>query len=210
MAKKALKDYAQVSLKLEELTGRVDFQRIFGCKRPVHIEIGSGKGTFLLGQGQHVPDVNFLGIERSNKYYRFAVDRIGRWGLKNVRIIRADAAHFLSEYVPDSSVDCFYVYFPDPWPKKRHHKRRFINEANMGQMVRCLKTGGTIQIATDHVDYFEQIREVIGALGNRLGVVEFTPAVGAEAGEITGTNYERKYIKDKRDIYTIAVRKFSE
>ena len=208
MAKKALKDYAQVSLKLEELTGRVDFQRIFGRKRPVHIEIGSGKGTFLLGQGQHTPEVNLLGIERANKYYRFAVDRIGRWGLKNVRIIRTDAAHFLSEYVPDSSVDCFYVYFPDPWPKKRHHKRRFICAVNMGQMVRCLKNGGVVQIATDHIDYFEQIREVINSEKGRLEQVEFTPAVGAGAGEITGTNYERKYIKDKRGIYTIAVRKF--
>jgi len=208
MAKKALKDYAQVSLKLEELTGRVDFQRIFGRKGPVHIEIGSGKGTFLLGQAKHAPEVNLLGIERANKYYSFAVDRIGRWGLKNVRIIRTDAAHFLSEHVPDSSVDCFYVYFPDPWPKKRHHKRRFINEANMAQMLRCLKTGGTIQIATDHVDYFEQIREVINSEKGRLEQVEFTPAVGAEAGEITGTNYERKYIQDKRDIFAIAVRKF--
>lgn len=208
MAKRVLKDYKEVSLKLEELGGRVDFGRIFRREGPVHIEIGSGKGTFLVSQAGHDPDINFLGIEWSNKYYRFAVDRIGRWGLRNVRIIRTNAAHFLSEYVPDSSVDWFHVYFPDPWPKKRHHKRRFVCAVNVGQMVRCLKNGGIIQIATDYVEYFEQIKEVIEGEKGRLEQVEFIRAVGAENGEITGANYERKYVKDERNIYAIAVRKF--
>lgn len=207
MTKRALKDYEHVSLRPENLAGAVDFERIFGRAGPVHIEIGSGKGTFLLAQAKAAPEVNFLGIEWANKYYRHAVDRIGRWGLGNVRIIRTDATHFLAEYVGDSSVDCFHVYFPDPWPKKRHHKRRFVSEVNMTRMVRCLKTGGVIQIATDHTDYFQEIEEVIKAHSRNLEVIEFTPASGAQNDELTGTNYERKYIKDKRDIYTIAVRK---
>jgi len=207
MAKRPLKDYENVSLRPEELTGPADFEHIFGRKAPVHIEIGSGKGTFLLAQAGAGPEVNFLGTEWANKYYRYAVDRIGRWGLANVRIIRTDAALFLAEHVPDSSVDCFHIYFPDPWPKKRHHKRRFVSEPNMEQMLRCLKAGGVIRIATDHADYFEQIEEVIKANSEMLETIEFTPAAGAEDGELTGTNYERKYIKDKRDIHTIAVRK---
>lgn len=207
MVKRPLKDYEHVSLRPEELAGAVDFELIFGRRGPVHIEFGSGKGTFLLGQARATPEVNFLGIEWANKYFRYAVDRIGRWGLANVRIIRTDAAWFLSEHVPDSSVDWFHIYFPDPWPKKRHHKRRFVCAPNTAQMLRCLKTGGVIQIATDHADYFEQIEEVVEAHGERLEVIEFTPAAGAQNGELTGTNYERKYIKDKRDIYTIAVKK---
>lgn len=207
MVKRPLKDYEHVSLRPEELAGAVDFERIFERNGPVHIEIGSGKGTFLLSQARRAPEVNFLGIERANKYFRYAVDRIGRWGLGNVRIIRTDAAWFLSEHVGDSSVDCFVIYFPDPWPKKRHHKRRFVSAPNMAQMVRCLKAGGVIQIATDHADYFEQIEEVVEAQGKDLEAIEFTPAAGAANGELTGTNYERKYIKDKRDIYTIAVKK---
>jgi tRNA G46 methylase TrmB len=78
----------------------------------------------------------------------------------------------------------------------------------MAQMVRCLKSGGIVQITTDHVDYFEQIREVINGEKGRLEQVEFARAAGAEEGEITGTNYERKYVKDKRDIYAVAARKF--
>jgi len=207
MAKRTLKDYEHISLRPEELAGPVDFELIFERAAPVYIEIGSGKGTFLLSQARRAPEVNFLGIERVNKYFRYAVDRIGRWGLANVRIIRTDAAWFLSEHVPDSSVDWFHIYFPDPWPKKRHHKRRFVSAPNMAQMLRCLKRGGVIQIATDHADYFEQIEEVVEAYSQSLEAIEFTPAAGAANGELTGTNYERKYIKDKRDIYTIAVRK---
>jgi len=207
MTKRTLKDYEHVSLRPEYPAGAVDFERIFGRAAPVHIEIGSGKGTFLLNQARRAPEVNFLGIERANKYYRSAVDRIGRWGLGNIRIIRTDAAHFLTVHVGDSSVDCFHVYFPDPWPKKRHHKRRFVSGPNMAQMLRCLKTSGVIRIATDHADYFEQIEGVLRAYSQSLEKIEFPPAAGAEDGELTGTNYERKYIKDKRDIYTVAVKK---
>jgi len=207
MATRPLKDYEHVSLRPDELASSVDFEQIFGRKGPVHIEIGSGKGTFLLGQARQSPQINFLGIEWANKYCRFAVDRIGRWGLTNVRIIRTDATWFLSEHVGDSSVDCFHVYFPDPWPKKRHHKRRFISAPNMSQMLRCLKVGGQIRIATDHADYFKQIEQVVQSYSQSFEAIEFTPAADAEEGELTGTNYERKYIKDKRDIYTIAIRK---
>ena len=207
MVKRTVKDYDSVSVRPEDLAGMVDFELIFGRNRPVHIEIGSGKGTFLLAEARAAPEVNFFGIEWANKYYRYAVDRIGRWGLANVRIIRTDAAFFLSEHVADSSVDCFCVYFPDPWPKKRHNKRRFVSMPNMAQMLRCLRTSGIIQIATDHADYFEQIKEVVNANTDTLETIDFTPAAGARDGELTGTNYERKYIKDKRDIYTTAVRK---
>ena len=207
MATRPLKDYEHVSLRPDELAGPVDFEQIFGRKASLHIEIGSGKGTFLLGQARQSPQINFLGIEWANKYCRFAVDRIGRWGLTNVRIIRTDATWFLSEHVGDSSVDCFHVYFPDPWPKKRHHKRRFISAPNMSQMLRCLKVGGQIRIATDHADYFKQIEQVVQSYSQSFEAIEFTPAADAEEGELTGTNYERKYIKDKRDIYTIAIRK---
>ena len=207
-----LKDYPAVAIRPEDLDGKIDFARIFGRPRPVHIEIGTGKATFLLNEAIAYPDVNFLGIERARKYYRCAVDRIGRWALKNVRIIRTDAAAFLADFIPDNSIDCFHVYFPDPWPKRRHHKRRFFCPDNLQQLLRCLKTGGQLRIATDHADYFEQIRKVlaVGAgphTGPSLEKIEFLPAAGADTGECTGTNYERKYLKRKIPIYTIAVRK---
>jgi tRNA (guanine-N7-)-methyltransferase len=202
-----LKDYPSVALKPEDLDGEIDFVRLFGRSGPVHIEIGSGKATFLLNQATTQPEVNFLGIEQASKYYRYAVDRIGRWGLTNVRIIRTDAAHFLANFIPPNSIDCFHIYFPDPWPKRRHHKRRFFCPANVEKLLRTLKTGGSIKAATDCAEYFELITELFQTCRDRLELVEFLPTAGAEPGEWVGTNFERKYLKQKRPIYTIAVRK---
>ena len=210
-----LRDYPSVTLKLEDLDDQIDFVQIFGRSAPIHIEVGTGKATFLLNEAKAQPNINFVGIEWAKKYFRYAVDRIGRWGLNNVRIVRTDAVLFLANAVPDSSVDCFHIYFPDPWPKKRHHKRRFFCPANLEQLIRCLKTGGQVRIATDHREYFEQIQKLIANQGKlefgfaqgRLEEIEFLPAVSVEHGELTGTNYERKYIKDKRQIYTLAAQK---
>lgn len=204
---RTFKDYPEILLKPEDFDGKVDLLQIFGRHGPVHIEIGSGKGTFLLHQAKAQPNDNFLGIEWANRYYRYIVDRIGRWGLTNVRIIRTDAADFIAESVPNGSVDCFHIYFPDPWPKKRHHKRRFICPANLEHLIRGLKAGGQLRIATDHADYFEQIKKVIATESDKLEKVEFIRPAGAEMGEWAGTNFERKYIKDQRSIYTLAVQK---
>lgn len=204
MARK-LYDYPSVALKIEDLDSQIDFIRVFGRPGPLHIEIGTGKATFLLNEAKAQPHINFVGIERANKYYRYAVDRIGRWRLTNVRLIRTEAASFLANFIPDRSVDCFHVYFPDPWPKRRHHKRRFFCAANLQQLIRCLKSDGQLRIATDHLDYFEWIKSLIAARSERLQEIEFLMPAGVSIGELTGTNYERKYLKDKRQIHTLAV-----
>ncbi len=202
-----LKDYPSVALKPEDLDGKIDFGRIFGRSGPVHIEIGSGRATFLLNQAKAHPQVNFLGIERAGKFYRYGVDRIGRWALSNARIIRTDAASFLADFIPDNSIDRFHIYFPDPWPKKRHHKRRLLVPVNLEQLLRCLKPDGIIKVVTDHAEYFEQIQKVISAQSSKLEKIEFHPTAGADQGEWVGTNFERKYLKEKRPIFCIAVRK---
>jgi tRNA (guanine-N7-)-methyltransferase len=202
-----IKIFPNLTFDPQSTVGRVDFGDIFGRTAPVHIEIGSGKGTFLVNQARFQPGDNFIGIEWASRYYRFAVDRIGRWDLKNVRIIRTDAAKFIAENVPDESVDCFHIYFPDPWPKKRHHKRRFVNDTNAEQLIRRLKVGGTIRVATDYGEYFEQIKQVFSARGDVLREIDFLPTAGAQIGEWVGTNFERKYLKESRPIFTIAVRK---
>jgi len=207
MTRRKLRDYPEVSVELDDLDGKLDFVQIFGRSAAVNVEIGCGKATFLLNEARDHPELNFLGLEQANKYYRHSVDRIGRWGLKNVRIIRADAASFLAERLIDASVACFHIYFPDPWPKRRHHKRRFFSHPNIEQMLRCLQPSGTIKIATDHSEYFEQIRQLIDVQRHRLRQIEFLPSAGAGHDEWVGTNFERKYIKEKRSIYTIAVEK---
>jgi tRNA (guanine-N7-)-methyltransferase len=204
---RALKNYLSVAIDPQNLTDKVNFTDIFGRSAPLHIEVGSGKGTFLVNQAKSQPEVNFIGIEWANRYYRFAVDRVGRWNITNVRIIRTDAAFFLAEYVPDASVDCFHIYFPDPWPKKRHHKRRFINEANLEQLIRCLKPEGVIRVATDYAEYFQQIKDVLASREGLLREIDFLPTAGAQLGEWVGTNFERKYLKENRSVFTLAVRK---
>ena len=202
-----LREYADVALIPEDLGGQIDFARIFGRTGPVHIEIGSGRATFLVAQAKVQPEVDFLGIERACKFYRHAADRIGRWDLRNVRILRTDAAIFLRDLVPAGSVDCFHIYFPDPWPKKRHHKRRFLQGSNLEVLIRCLKPLGQIRIATDHADYFDQIRQVTDAHSEQLEEIEFERPASAREGELTGTNYERKYVRESRPTRTAAFRK---
>jgi len=202
-----IREFPEVILDPQNLTDAIKFDDIFGRIAPNHIEIGSGKGTFLVNQAKCQPEVNFIGIEWASRYYRLAVDRIGRWNLANVRIIRADAARFIAEVVPDNSVDCFHIYFPDPWPKKRHNKRRFFNKVNLEQLIRCLKTSGTIRVATDHAEYFEQIKTVVMSRADILEQIEFLPTAGAQIGEWVGTNFERKYKKENRNTFTLAVRK---
>ena len=204
---RTLKNFLSLVIDAKNLTGKVDFPDIFGRIAFVHIEVGSGKGTFLVNQAKSRPDVNLIGIEWANRYFRFAVDRIGRWNLTNVRIIRTDAVKFVAENVPDSSVDCFHVYFPDPWPKKRHHKRRFFNLANIDNLIRCLKPAGSIRVATDHAEYFEQMKSVLAARSDQLNPIDFLPADGAQIGEWVGSNFERKYLRENRTIFTIAVQK---
>jgi tRNA (guanine-N7-)-methyltransferase len=205
--RRELREYPDVVLRPEDFGGPLDFAQIFGRTAPVHIEVGSGKGAFLVHQARAQPEADFLGIEWARKYFRFAVDRIGRWGLTNVRLVRADAPVFLRNLVPEESVDCFHIYFPDPWPKRRHRKKRFLQESNLEVLLGRLKPGGEMRIATDHADYYAQIGHVTSVYGDQLEEIEFQRPAGAREGERTGTNYERKYVKENRRIYTLAFRK---
>ncbi len=207
MANRTLKEYENIALLEDTIKGKLKLSDVFGRKNAVHIEVGSGKGTFLVSQATAFPDINFLGIEWANKYYKYAVDRMGRRGLKNVRMLRTDAGVFVPEHIRSSSVECFHIYFPDPWPKRAHHKRRFISNENVTQIIRCLKKGGKINIATDHKDYFNWMQNIFANFTNELTPVEFMRPAGAKENEYVGTNFERKYMKEKRSTYTLAFTK---
>ena len=190
----------------------MDLSELFGNDNPVHLEVGSGKGTFLVNQAQLHPQFNYLGIEWANKYYRHSIDRIRRWQLANVRILRTDARLFIKNYLSDTSVAAFHVYFPDPWPKKRHQKRRFFTPENLLEVARCLVTGGQLRTATDYAEYFEIMQHLLLHQGETAKLFEqqqFFPGPAAQQGEWVGTNFERKYIKQGRQIYTLAMRKIT-
>src|SRR6185369_900345 len=120
-------------LRLEPVTAvdALDWRRVFGRDGRVEIEIGIGKGRFLLAVAAARPEVLHFGIEWSNEYLRIVETRAERGGLDNVRFIRADASDLVRRAIPVDSVSAYYVSYPDPWPKKRHHKRRFLQKANV-------------------------------------------------------------------------------
>lgn len=209
MAKRTVNDDLKISIEPENMAGRLDFDDIFGRSAPVEMEVGSGKGTFLLEEAKAFPEKNFFGIEWANKYYKYAVDRIGRWEIPNVRLMRTDAAPFIVEHLPDASIQVFHLYFPDPWPKKKHHKRRFFCDENLIHLVRILKPDGIINMATDHAGYFEQMTEVAGRAIEQglVKEIDFIRPAGARDGETVGTNYERKYMKEGRKTYTLTLQK---
>ena len=209
MIKRTIKTYPEISVLPENIEGNIDFDVLFGRSAPVEMEVGCGKGTFLLEEAKAFPEKNFFGIEWANKYYKYATDRIGRWGLPNVRLMRTDAATFIAEHIPDAAIEVFHLYFPDPWPKKKHNKRRFFCDENLVQLLRILRPDGIINIATDHADYFEQMTGVARrAIEQKLvKEIDFIRPAGAKDGEIVGTNYERKYMEEGRKTYTLALQK---
>lgn len=195
-----------VGLSVETLPRPLNFAQLFGNTNPVELEIGFGKGTFLVEQSILRPEINFFGIEYANWFFRYASDRLRRRSPGNVRTVRAEANFFIKEFIPDSSISVLHIYFPDPWPKARHHKRRLIRESFVPVIHRILCPGGRVQIVTDHQGYFEEnIDPVIRASG--LKIVDYNRPGSASEGEFVGTNFERKYRREGRPFYAIAAMK---
>ena len=181
-----------------QVSGRLQFPELFGRSAPVEVEVGIGKGRFVLDQAARRTQIDFLALEWSLKHMRVAKDRAQRHGLTNIRFYRADARHVLADLIPDGSVLRLHIYCPDPWPKKRHHKRRFFNPGMAPHLERILVPGGFLNLSTDVREYFEETLEVLRA---HTGLVRGTDPLLSEEGEEGKTNYEVKYILDGRPIH---------
>jgi len=197
-----------ITVEPEALPERTDLRELFAQDGPVELEIGSGKGTFLLRQAQAHPDRNYLGIEWANKFYKYAADRFARWGLSNARILRADARHFVMHRLAPACLDALHIYHPDPWPKKRHHKRRLMQPDFAAAAVAALKPGARLAIQTDHSDYFEQICCVLNATEG-LEETDWADEDFGTVGEDVRTNFEIKYEREGRQFYRLAFRRTS-
>jgi tRNA (guanine-N7-)-methyltransferase len=170
-------------------------ERVFGRTGPLELEIGFGKGRFLLRSAAAHPEIDFVGIEVATEYFRLALGRAEKRGLPNLRLVWGDARQFVEELLPDRSLDRVHVYFPDPWPKRRHQKRRILDPVFAHTLARRLRPGGELRVVTDHEDYFRQILLSLGA------EPRFLPCAAPEEETEGLTNYEVKYRAEGRPIY---------
>jgi tRNA (guanine-N7-)-methyltransferase len=175
--------------------GVVDFSAIFGRTAPVEMEIGVGKGRFLLGAAAANRERDFFGLEIEAEYAAIVRVRAERAGLANVRVERLDGKAFVHARLAPGSLAALHVYFPDPWPKKRHHKRRLVDSGWAAAAARALEPGGLLRVASDHEEYWAVIDAVLSA---EPLLSKLSPE---EAGEwSTGTNYELKFLRSGRPI----------
>ena len=173
---------------------------VFGNDHPVEIEVGFGKGLFLLTAAQACPQTNLLGIEIVRKYQLSTATRLAKRRLGNVRLACADARLFLRDCVATGSVQAIHVYFPDPWWKKRHLKRRVFTADFAGHCERVLRPGGRLHVVTDVGEYFQVITDLLTA---RSGLHSLPPPDPNQPAHDLDylTNFERKFRKAGRAIF---------
>jgi tRNA (guanine-N7-)-methyltransferase len=184
----------------DNLPPALDPAALFGRAAPLEVEVGSGKGLFLLGASRVNPDHDFVGIEISRKYARHAAARLARQHVANAVMICGDALAIFRDRTPAASLAAVHVYFPDPWWKKRHKKRRVLNEDFLKDVERSLLPGGKLHFWTDVEEYFQTALALIAqtvSLAGPLPVAEKP----AEHDLDYRTHFERRTRKNEEPVY---------
>jgi tRNA (guanine-N7-)-methyltransferase len=180
-----------------------NWRTVFGNDNPVELEVGFGKGLFLVTSAVERPQVNFVGLEIVRKYQLFTATRLAKRGLHNVHVACTDARRFLGESVPADSLQAVHVYFPDPWWKKRHHKRRLWTSEFAAACCRALRPGGILYAVTDVEEYGHDIQKLCDAQPG-LGFIP-PPEPGTPEHDLDYlTNFERKFRKEGRAIFRMS------
>lgn len=176
----------------------LDWSEVFGGPGRIEVEVGIGKGRFLLATAALRPDHRFLGIEWANEYLRVAEERAGKRGLTNVRFVRIDAKELVARSIPSESVSTYYVFYPDPWPKKRHHKRRFFDPKTIEALARTLLPEGCLHVATDHEEYWAALEPLLDGHAAFERMPEFGGPDFPLSPDEPLTNFEMKYAVEGR------------
>ena len=141
------------STKFLDIDSRPDWEEVFGNRNTLNVEVGFGVGNFIIEMGIREPDENFIGMDFYHKGIRKVITRIDKYQIDNARIVYGDAKEKIPLLFSNEELSRIYINFPDPWPKKRHHKRRLIKPAFIKILTEKLKPDGEIHIATDYKAY---------------------------------------------------------
>jgi tRNA (guanine-N7-)-methyltransferase len=173
---------------------------LFGRTAPLEVEVGSGKGLFLQNASLGTPDRDFLGVELAFRYARYTAARLAKREIANARAVEGDALKLFREWIPNDALAAVHVYFPDPWWKARHHKRRVMNELFLADVVRTLQRGGRLHFWTDVKEYFDQSLELIAAHTPLVGPLEVAERP-AEHDLDFRTHFERRTRQHGEPVY---------
>lgn len=190
---------------LRELAVPLDLKRLVPLAAQWEVELGFGKGRYLLHRAVSEPNRGFIGVEMAGSYYRLAQQRMCRRRLTNTVLIHGEALYVLSVVLPRGFASAVHVYFPDPWPKARHQKRRLFDTETIDLVLDLLVEDGRLYFATDFLEYGEVVK----------GIMESYPAI--EVAEVSGlwadgarTNYEAKYLREGRPILRLEVQRTAQ
>jgi len=188
--------------------GRIEFARLFGRDAPVVLEIGFGNGEHLLARAQAEPDKDFFGVEVHRPGAGRVMNRTQAAGLTNLRVACDDAVEVLRDWLPERCLAEIVIYFPDPWPKKRHHKRRLVQPAFAQLAASRLRPGGLLKLATDWAEYAEHMRATLDAeplLRSRAGAAGFAP----RPAERTPTRFETRGQKLGHEVFDLVYERYA-
>jgi tRNA (guanine-N7-)-methyltransferase len=201
-------DLSRHLLSYEQLPRPWSAAAVFGRAAPLEIEVGSGKGLFLRSAAAARPDTDFLGIEVAAKYARFAAAALVKRGIANARVLAGDALPLFRDLLPGNSLAAVHVYFPDPWWKKRHKKRRVMRESFLADVERTLVPGGTLHFWTDVEEYYRESLELLAAQTRLVGPLEVAEKP-AEADLDYRTHFERRVRLEGEAVFRSEFRKLA-
>lgn len=202
-------DLSEVLRHVDDLPEKLGSESLFGNTSPLEIEIGSGKGLFITTASADNPKHNFLGVEIMAKYAAHSAGRLLQSrsdtpeSKLNAMMVSGNAEPLFKDRIEEQSIEAVHVYFPDPWWKKRHRKRRVVNEASIRNISKALRPGGRFHFWTDVLDYFENTVEMIAELAPEFGVPIPEEEASADHDLDYRTHFERRSRQHQIPVYRV-------
>jgi tRNA (guanine-N7-)-methyltransferase len=181
----------------------LDLRLLFPNAAPLVVDLGCGDGSFIAALAAEHPEWNFLGVEKLLGRVRSACRKIAARPLPNARILRVDIESAVTSLLPAGSVEVCHIMFPDPWPKRRHHRRRTVTADLLRAITRVLVPDGVLRLTTDDLPYFEQMQQAAAAVPELAPLAEEVPA------ELPRSTFERRFVESGLPIYRLSLRNVS-